>query len=30
MHILQFNTEYDKFPDFFSMGAFIDSIHMKL
>ena len=22
--------EYDKFPDFFRMGTFIDSTHMKL
>ena len=22
--------EYDKFPDFFGMGTFIDSTHMKI
>ena len=28
MHI--YTRAYDKFPDFFCMGTFIDSTHMKL
>ena len=27
---LKVRGAYDKFPDFFHMGAFIDSTHMKL
>ena len=30
MLILDVQGAYDKFPDFFRMGTFIDSTHMKL
>ena len=29
-YIICIRSEYDKFPDFFRMGTFIDSTHMKL
>ena len=28
--ILELRGAYDKFPDFFCMGTFIDSTHMKI
>ena len=30
IHIIYIRGAYDKFPDFFRMGTFIDSKHMKL
>ena len=27
---IHIRAEYNKFPDFFEMGTFIDSTHMKL
>ena len=29
-HMYLIRGAYDKFPDFFRMGTFIDSTHMKL
>ena len=30
IHNIHVRVAYDKFPDFFRMGTFIDSTHMKL
>ena len=30
LHLSEVRGAYDKFPDFFRMGTFIDSSHMKL
>ena len=30
MYACMYTRTYDKFPDFFRMGTFIDSTHMKV